>query len=78
MSMAIEFIDENEPAAAATLVAAIQNGDVDETARRLLEHGADIDWLGWDDLRPLDIARERGDDDLFAWLRDHGATGTQS
>ncbi|WP_306335131.1 ankyrin repeat domain-containing protein [Streptomyces sp. KL118A] len=43
------------------------------TARLLLEHGADLDWIGYDDMTPLDIAVEAGADDVAAWLRTQGA-----
>jgi len=43
------------------------------TAAYLLEQGADLNWIGYDDLTPLDAARRSGADDLVAWLRDRGA-----
>ncbi|WP_435972678.1 ankyrin repeat domain-containing protein [Streptomyces sp. Qhu_M48] len=43
------------------------------TAARLLESGADIDWIGWDDLTPLDVARAGKADEVVAWLTAHGA-----
>lgn len=42
-------------------------------AQYLLEHGADINWVGWDDLTPLDAAERSKADDLVAWLIAHGA-----
>jgi hypothetical protein len=49
-----------------------------DTASLLLAHGADIDWVGWDDLTPLDAAErtaaERpGPSPLVDWLRERGA-----
>jgi hypothetical protein len=44
------------------------------TATVLLNHGADINWVGYDDLTPLDAARRSEATDLTAWLEDHGAT----
>ncbi|MCG8915791.1 ankyrin repeat domain-containing protein [Actinokineospora sp. PR83] len=44
------------------------------TATVLLDHGADINWVGYDDLTPLDAARRSEATDLAAWLEDHGAT----
>ena len=45
------------------------------TAEVLLSAGADINWIGWDDLTPLEAARRSGaPEDLLAWLQDHGAT----
>jgi ankyrin repeat protein len=43
-----------------------------ETAAYLLERGADINWVGWDDFTPLDAARRTGAEDLVDWLRQHG------
>lgn len=44
------------------------------TATTLLDHGADINRVGYDDLTPLDAARRSGATTLAAWLEDHGAT----
>jgi hypothetical protein len=38
----------------------------------LLDRGAELNWVGWDGLRPLDAAERHGDADLAAWLRDRG------
>ncbi|MFF3673769.1 ankyrin repeat domain-containing protein [Streptomyces sp. NPDC002120] len=43
------------------------------TARRLLSYGADIDWIGYDRLTPLDIALTSENAELIAWLRRSGA-----
>lgn len=43
------------------------------TAERLLARGADINWVGWDDLTPLGAAEREGRTDLAAWLREIGA-----
>jgi hypothetical protein len=48
------------------------------TARMLIDRGGDLDWVGWDDLTPLDVARrtagERPDTaPLVDWLRARGA-----
>ncbi|MFJ6758826.1 ankyrin repeat domain-containing protein [Streptomyces sp. NPDC091273] len=43
------------------------------TARRLLSHGADIDWIGYDRLTPLDIALTSGNAELIDWLKSSGA-----
>jgi hypothetical protein len=47
-----------------------------ETAAYLLERGADINWVGYDDLTPLGAAERSGADDLVAWLRDHSDQAT--
>ncbi|NGO12634.1 ankyrin repeat domain-containing protein [Streptomyces sp. HC44] len=45
------------------------------TAEYLLAHGADLDWIGYDDKTPLDIARAADADGVVRWLRDRGAKG---
>jgi hypothetical protein len=42
-------------------------------AERLLAHGADLNWVGFDGLTPLDAANRSGAVALAAWLREHGA-----
>ncbi len=44
------------------------------TAAVLLDHGADINWVGYDELTPLDTARRSEATALIAWLEEHGAT----
>jgi uncharacterized protein len=44
-----------------------------EAAQRLLESGADINWIGHDDLTPLDAAVRSDAVELAEWLRSHGA-----
>jgi uncharacterized protein len=43
------------------------------TAEHLLERGADINAIGWDDLTPLEVAIQADATDLAAWLRTKGA-----
>ena len=43
------------------------------TAERLLERGADIDWIGHDGLTPLDTAVRSDAHELADWLRSQGA-----
>jgi len=51
------------------------HGGQADTAAALLAAGADIHWIGWDDLTPLDAARRsEAPDQLIAWLQDQGAT----
>jgi len=40
-----------------------------ETARYLLDRGADHQWVGWDDLTPVGAAERSGATDVVAWLR---------
>jgi uncharacterized protein len=44
-----------------------------EAAQRLLESGADINWVGHDGLTPLDAAIRGDAVELAEWLRSHGA-----
>jgi hypothetical protein len=44
-------------------------GGQQATAAFLLEHGADADWLGWDDRTPRQVAEESGNAGLIAWIR---------
>jgi len=44
-----------------------------EAAQRLLESGADINWVGHDDLTPLDAAMRGDAHQLAEWLRSRGA-----
>ncbi|WP_274564657.1 ankyrin repeat domain-containing protein [Streptomyces spiramyceticus] len=43
------------------------------TAQYLHRHGADINWIGYDDKTPLDIARAQDAEDVVQWLRTQGA-----
>ena len=47
------------------------------TAEYLLAHGADLNWIGWDDLTPLDAAERSGATDLAQWLRARGARSAE-
>jgi hypothetical protein len=42
-------------------------------AEYLLERGADLNWVGWDDLTPLDVAGRSDAADVVEWLRSLGA-----
>lgn len=42
-------------------------------AQYLLDQGADLNWVGHDELSPLDAANRRGARDLVEWLRERGA-----
>ena len=43
------------------------------TAALLLDAGADLNRVGWDDLTPLDAAERAGASDTATWLRSRGA-----
>ena len=42
------------------------------TAMYLRQYGADLNWLGYDGLTPLDAARRAGAEDVASWLVDAG------
>jgi uncharacterized protein len=52
---------------------ACHGGQLD-TAKRLLDHGADLNWIGHDDLTPLDAAERSDAAYVVAWLRGQGAS----
>jgi hypothetical protein len=43
------------------------------TAECLLDRGADINWIGWDDKTPLDLVDQASQPELASWLRARGA-----
>jgi hypothetical protein len=49
------------------------HGGQRDTAAQLLDRGADVNWIGWDDLTPLDIAVQADAGELVDWLRRNGA-----
>jgi ankyrin repeat protein len=53
------------------------HGGQREAAEYLLERGADLNWVGYDDLSPLDAARRSEATDLASWLEQHGAKTAQ-
>jgi uncharacterized protein len=44
-----------------------------DVAQYLVERGADVNWIGWDDLTPLDVAVRAEASDVVEWLRSLGA-----
>ncbi len=42
-------------------------------AEYLVDRGADMNWVGWDDLTPLDVADRSNAVDVVEWLRTVGA-----
>jgi ankyrin repeat protein len=44
-----------------------------EVAEYLIEHGANLNWIGHDKKTPLDVARECGVLELVQWLEGRGA-----
>jgi uncharacterized protein len=49
------------------------HGGQRETAEYLLERGGDLNWIGYDNLTPLDAARRSNAHELAEWLRSRGA-----
>jgi uncharacterized protein len=52
--------------------AACGGGHLD-IAELLLAKGADINWVGWGDQTPLDVAQGAEATELVGWLQEHGA-----
>jgi len=50
------------------------HGGQRETAEYLLNRGADVHWVGWDNLTPLGAAQRSGADALVAWLEQQVAS----
>jgi ankyrin repeat protein len=48
------------------------HGGQQQAAEHLLEHGADLNWIGHDKLTPLDAAQRSGANELVAWLFHRG------
>jgi len=44
-----------------------------QTALYVTGKGANINWVGWDKIAPLDGAQQSGNQDLVAWLQSQGA-----
>lgn len=54
------------------------HGGAQTTAEFLLARGADPNWIGWDDLTPLDAAAREGHQDLVEWLcSQHAKSATE-
>lgn len=49
------------------------HGGQRESAEYLLHRGADLNWIGFDNLTPLDAARRSGAEELARWLVTRGA-----
>jgi ankyrin repeat protein len=54
------------------------HGGQREAAQYLLDRGADRDWVGYDGLTPLDVARRSGARDVADWLEAEGAASAQA
>ena len=49
------------------------HGGQRQAAEYLIGRGADANWIGWDDLTPLDVATQADASELVEWLRSQGA-----
>lgn len=49
------------------------HGGQRETAEYLLNRGANLNWIGYDELSPMDAAKRNGAQELVDWLRSQGA-----
>jgi ankyrin repeat protein len=82
-SAALGLIDRVEPcfnqapaSSAAEITSAFWaacHGSQQPAAEYLLARGADINWIGYDQLTPLDAAVRSGANELALWLRHRGA-----
>ncbi len=71
-----EFFDNTAPPSASDVTTAFWcacHGGQAEAAAYLQERGADINWVGFDELTPLDAARRSDARALASWLEAHGA-----
>ena len=76
MDRVVEFLGRDDPPGAEDITHAFWgacHGGQRSSAEYLLERGADINWIGWDDLTPLDAAERSDASDLVTWLRENGA-----
>src|SRR6266511_2912095 len=48
------------------------HGGQRQTAEYLRDRGADLNWVGWNDRTPLDIAEAQGAGEVVEWLRSQG------
>ena len=53
------------------------HGSQREAAEYLLDRGAEINWIGFDRLTPLDAARRSGAEELASWLLTRGAKAAE-
>lgn len=68
----VEMLEESEEDPTPLLWGACHGGQM-EAATALVARGADLDWVGWDDLTPLDAAERSGAGDVVEWLTSRGA-----
>ena len=69
------LVDSDDPPSAEDVTGALWcacHGAQQPAAEYLLDHGGDINWIGYDDLTPLDAARRSEAHELAIWLSDKG------
>ncbi|TFE24961.1 ankyrin repeat domain-containing protein [Cohnella luojiensis] len=73
------FIGNNVPSPSEITIAFWQacHGGQRETAEYLLDSGADLNWIGYNELTPLDIASHSNADKIVEWLRSLGARSSE-
>jgi uncharacterized protein len=74
------FVNEPPPSAedaTGALWGACHGGHLD-VAEYLVARGADVNWIGWDHLTPLDVAARANAEDVVEWLRGLGAVSATS
>jgi ankyrin repeat protein len=54
------------------------NGGHLSSTEYLFDRGADLNWVGHDELSPLDAAKRSGAQDLVVWLSEHGARSAKA
>ena len=74
------FLDPSNAPSADEITRALWSachGGQQATAEYLLPRGADPNWIGWDEMTPLDVAERDGPTALVDWLRANGAMRAQ-
>ncbi len=75
-----DTVEASEPPSADEITGALWcacHGGQRSTAEYLVHRGGDVNWIGWDDLTPLDAARRADADDLADWLVKRGAKSAE-
>src|SRR5215472_5314085 len=76
MSRVDEFFKKDSPPARGDITNAVWSachGNQLPAAQYLLDRGADLNWVGYDGVTPLDVAIRNRNGELIQWLRDRGA-----
>jgi uncharacterized protein len=76
MDRVVEFFERDAPPGTDDITHAFWgacHGGQRVSAEYLLERSADINWIGWDELTPLDAAERSDAGEVVSWLRENGA-----